>query len=270
MGVVFVLHVKFDSSISFALLDEDAPPITSCFENLLYSLQSLSASVLSNVYTAPAYSAIQYETRAFFPDFGRMPSEYQGWPNDHQDALWEGLHSKGRTIQISSEENSMLYNPSIHVPMVGLEDQYMIGLDVFHQLHCLDTIRKSFYPRRYNITLLKSDGTVNYVPWLHVDHCIESIRQSLMCNADVTPMHYEWSDEIKSVVPKITVTHVCRNFDKVKKWAADRWVDWKWTDNRKVVENGKVKDYSNWKVETEEHPLPNDWAENERANEFVQ
>ncbi|EOA80854.1 uncharacterized protein SETTUDRAFT_100702, partial [Exserohilum turcica Et28A] len=219
---------------------------------------------------APANSAIQYETHTFFPEFGKMPSEYKGWPNDDQDALWEELHSKGRAVQISPKENSMLYNQSINVPIVGFEDKHMIGLDVFHQLHCLDTLRKSFYPRRYNITLLKPDGMVNYVPWLHVDHCIESIRQSLMCNADVTPMHYEWNDEIKSVVPKITITHVCRNFEKIKKWAADRWVDWKWSDNRKVVENGEVKDYSGWEVMTEEHPLPKDWVENEHLSEFVQ
>ncbi|KAF1365565.1 hypothetical protein EJ07DRAFT_95628, partial [Lizonia empirigonia] len=145
---------------------------------------------------------------------------------------------------ISSEENSLLYNQSIHVPIVGFEDKHMIGLDVFHRLHCLDTIRKSFYLRRYNITLLRPDGTVNYLPWLYVDHCIESIRQSLMCNADVTPMHYEWSDDIKSVVPKITVTHTCRDFEEIQKWTTNRWVDWKWSDNRKVVENGEVKDYS--------------------------
>lgn len=91
-----------------------------------------------------------------------------------------------------------------------------------------------------------------------------------MCNADVTPMHYEWSDEIKSVVPKIRVTHVCRNFEKINKWAENRWVDWKWSDNRKVVENGEVKDYSGWKTMTKEHPLPKDWVENDRFNEFVQ
>lgn len=83
-------------------------------------------------------------------------------------------------------------------------------------------------------------------------------------------MHYEWSDEIKTAVPKITITHVCRNFDKVKQWAASRWVDWKWSDRRKVVENGDVKDYSSWEVKTKEHPIPKDWGEKTRFNEFVQ
>jgi len=90
-----------------------------------------------------------------------------------------------------------------------------------------------------------------------------------MCNADVTPMHYEWSDEIKTVVPSLTVTHTCRDFEEIQKWTADRWVDWKWSDNRKVVENGEVKDYSDWKVVTKEHPLPKEWTENDRFDEFV-
>lgn len=30
-----------------------------------------------------------------------------------------------------------------------MPDQYVVQLDVFHQLHCLNAIRKTLYPERY-------------------------------------------------------------------------------------------------------------------------
>ena len=53
-------------------------------------------NAFSNPRIAPAHSAIQYKTKTFFPDFPKQSSEYQGWPSDHQDALWEELHSSRR------------------------------------------------------------------------------------------------------------------------------------------------------------------------------
>lgn len=35
--------------------------------------------------------------------------------------------------------------------MPGDDNVYVIGLDVFHQLHCLNHLRKTLYPDRYRI-----------------------------------------------------------------------------------------------------------------------
>ena len=35
--------------------------------------------------------------------------------------------------------------------MPGDDNGYVIGLDVFHQLHCLNHLRKILYPDRYRI-----------------------------------------------------------------------------------------------------------------------
>ncbi|RAL08250.1 uncharacterized protein BO97DRAFT_461742 [Aspergillus homomorphus CBS 101889] len=51
---------------------------------------------------------------------------------------------------------------------------------VYHQLHCLKNIRRAFKQ------LLSHDA--NAIPFSHVEHCLDTLRQDLMCRADDTPM----------------------------------------------------------------------------------
>jgi hypothetical protein len=62
----------------------------------------------------------------------------------------------------------------------------------------------------------------------HLMHCLHSLRQSIMCHADVTPMVWH-----KSAAPKIetgeffnqgflSVAHTCRKWEDIKTWALDR------------------------------------------------
>lgn len=53
-----------------------------------------------------------------------------------------------------------------------------------------------------------------------VEHCIDALRQALMCNADVSPNSWHINMPISSgVFPRIATTHTCRNFEKVQDWA---------------------------------------------------
>lgn len=58
----------------------------------------------------------------------------------------------------------------------------------------------------------------------HMDHCIDSIRQSLMCSADVTPLTWTWDEEDQKLEPVATITHTCRDFDAVREWARENIV----------------------------------------------
>lgn len=52
----------------------------------------------------------------------------------------------------------------------------------------------------------------------HIDHCIDSIRQSLMCSGDVTPLPFVWSENHQRTLEVARVIHTCRNFEKVREW----------------------------------------------------
>lgn len=93
---------------------------------------------------------------------------------------------------ISKAEAQQLADPTIAIP--GTTDKYLVQLEVFHNLHCLNDLRKLLYPERYHMlekATLKN-GTIdrNSFGFRHWDHCIDSLRQALMCNADISPTSF--------------------------------------------------------------------------------
>ncbi len=55
------------------------------------------------------------------------------------------------------------------------------------------------------------------LPLMKVGHCINHIRQSLQCHADLTPM--EWKLDGLKLILKTDTPHTCRNFDRIHAWA---------------------------------------------------
>lgn len=110
--------------------------------------------------------------------------------------------------------------------------------------------------------MVNADGSVKYLQWLHIDHCIDSIRQSLMCNADTSLITYDW---LKSNImePQLKTVHMCRDFGRLREWAFDRYVNFT-TNKRRHVEHGVIVDYTNRGVDPEdakaaESYLPEGW-----------
>ncbi|CAG8971171.1 hypothetical protein HYALB_00010171 [Hymenoscyphus albidus] len=77
--------------------------------------------------------------------------------------VWTKVPPRGRGI---------IYNPSV-APSAK-------GVAIWHQLHCLDALRKIYWS-----SLDGSKPDLQMKP-PHVKHCIEYMRQALMCNADTT------------------------------------------------------------------------------------
>ncbi|KAM3430086.1 hypothetical protein NHJ13734_007893 [Beauveria thailandica] len=165
-------------------------------------------------------------------------SPYQGWPDDEKDQLWQDMYSKGMAVRIDEDSARRLVNKTEHAPVAGMENDYVVGLDVFHQLHCLNMIRQSIYPRRYNSSIIRQDGTIDFLAWSH----LEAIRESLTCSVDVSVVPYRWHPETNIAEPDIRSAHVCRNFTKIRDWAFERFVPM--TSKRMHVEDGVVVDYS--------------------------
>jgi hypothetical protein len=126
--------------------------------------------------------------------------------------------------KISHSEAKLLPHPTLAIP--GTQD-YLVQLDVFHQLHCLDDLRKMLYPERYPGLDELRDALTGAIDrdahaFLHWDHCIDALRQTIMCHADVSPV--SWRVNIPGnhmVIPQLATTHTCRNFTLVQEWARE-------------------------------------------------
>lgn len=56
--------------------------------------------------------------------------------------------------------------------------------------------------------------TSTYIP----EHCIEQLRQQVMCAGDVTPIPVKYVASINKSYVYSDVVHTCRNFDMIQSW----------------------------------------------------
>lgn len=64
----------------------------------------------------------------------------------------------------------------------------------------------------------------NIMTEIHLDHCIDSIRQSVMCSSDLAPIVWLWIEENHLAQPVAQVAHTCRDFDVIREWAEDHHI----------------------------------------------
>ncbi|KAG1813508.1 uncharacterized protein BJ212DRAFT_1482419 [Suillus subaureus] len=94
---------------------------------------------------------------------------------------------------------------------------YMATVEAIHQLHCVDMIRRASWGAQDNSTSHESHKSPESFR-IHLDHCIEMIRQNIMCRSDVTMLTYDWVEGVEDPFPNFNIPHRCRNFEKVLDW----------------------------------------------------
>lgn len=58
-----------------------------------------------------------------------------------------------------------------------------------------------------------------------VEHCIDSIRQSLMCTGDMTMIPEHWTTHkgpSGGMISDFDNLHMCRDYEAIRKWRVDR------------------------------------------------
>lgn len=115
------------------------------------------------------------------------PAEYVGLPSDELDGKWQNLYHQFVTV-----------------------DEKETQLSVYHQMWCLDFVRKMTTPYYYF-----PDAGIEDLGRLAKQrlHCIDQLRQYVMCNADLTEMPLEEVDGVK--IGSSQVEHQCANYQKI-------------------------------------------------------
>lgn len=107
-------------------------------------------------------------------------------------------------------------------PTTG-EQGYRVGIEAFHQLHCLNLLRMSTYAHYATVPWSDTNDAPEKVR-AHLDHCIEILRMNLMCMADVNVFTFHPTSEpgrqgMGGYWPDYESEHVCRDFEHVRDWA---------------------------------------------------
>lgn len=91
---------------------------------------------------------------------------------------------------------------------------------VFHSLHCLNALRKVVSKQMYKNS---TAGVEQYPPSeiAHNEHCMDRIRQSLMCSGDLTPSPMYWWDGFNTALGR-TGAQTCRKWQPIRDWMDGR------------------------------------------------
>ncbi|SMR64057.1 unnamed protein product [Zymoseptoria tritici ST99CH_3D1] len=140
---------------------------------------------------------------------------YFGQPSPEIDSAWDEVF-QGEYIWLNeSEATGVKHSENA---MVDGERRYSVVLDVMHQLHCLNEARK-YIDMDYYADPNWSE-TFKKVNRLHLDHCLDYLRQIITCHSDLVPITIRWDEITMRPQPEFEKVHQCRNFDKIKDWAA--------------------------------------------------
>ena len=154
-----------------------------------------------------------------------------------------------------SEQDLRAVNRS-SIPL-GVGGGYYGEMAVFHELHCLVlgahslevilvlTTDRNLSDKRFIwITMATILGKGKRRPWVSIqvrpdianiewwltrslgpEHCIEILRQSVMCRGDTTLITFRWGHTVKLPQPDFTLEHTCVDWDSLMGWAGQHAIN---------------------------------------------
>ena len=153
-------------------------------------------------------------------EYGRA---FAGPPDEEIDAAWDEL-IYGRYVEFTSSEVSWLDSDrgTPRITFINISEPGLIkpgfygGPDMLHTLHCINALRKHLDLDYYR-------DRMTMFPRMHVDHCVDQLRQAALCHGDMTPVTLK---PVKDADGKVHILlgetermHTCRNGEEL----ADAW-----------------------------------------------
>ncbi|KAI0180436.1 hypothetical protein GGR52DRAFT_243742 [Hypoxylon sp. FL1284] len=172
---------------------------------------------------SPAASAVKYETQHFdLPPIAEGPFIGKG---DDVDEKWEEISHIGDTMISRDEMLNLGLDPdnSLAITDPSGKPGYRVAVEVFHQLHCLNLLRQNVYKDHY-APMGGDTSAPKHDLQGHLDHCIDALRQFVMCQGDVGVFSFDFPFNDGDPWPNYSTPHTCRNFDSIRQWAVEHTV----------------------------------------------
>ncbi|KAF2397623.1 hypothetical protein EJ06DRAFT_584040 [Trichodelitschia bisporula] len=168
---------------------------------------------------------ISYSTVKFNGSFTKL-NDFRLDAGPKVDAAWESLGVDYRAVAIPAH---LALKSGLAPDQVKIRDKYGGGypanVEGLHHLHCLNLLRKSLY---FNHAYYHDRGegafkNEEHIVKFHVTHCLDIIRQQLMCTVDVGVLgQVWWNPKAPEPFVDFNTRHECRDFEAVRSWAEVR------------------------------------------------
>jgi hypothetical protein len=193
---------------------------------------------------------ITYETPRHFDAEIVQKNKYRGNPSPEIDAAWLEIGLGTPAIRLYDDDLTRLNKSDTpDRPLHRIPEEfgggYLAMLEVFHLLHCLNSLRKAMDKEYYAEERAKHGGEkanrahdgkphaseAKEIANGGLEHCIDMLRVYIKCTSDVTPITF--FDNVllssrKLPMPDFNTLHTCRNFDEIWKWNGnnERTLQW--------------------------------------------
>ncbi|KAN0089609.1 protein of unknown function (DUF3328) domain containing protein [Hyaloscypha variabilis] len=161
-------------------------------------------------------------------------SIYRQEPSPEVDQAWVDIGVYLGVILVDADKATKAGITKGHIttpPEAG--GQYFANVEVFHQLHCLNLLRKTNYWNHDYYSKLgeKEFANEDYIVRMHADHCLDALREQLMCTADIGVLPYVRVKDRDRAYPDFPAApHMCRNFEDIREWAREQQLGSEWTE----------------------------------------
>ncbi|KAF2423603.1 hypothetical protein EJ08DRAFT_652714 [Tothia fuscella] len=165
------------------------------------------------------YAEVQYNGSFFHEEI------YRNDPSPEVDDAWKALGIDYRALRVpeSEAQKSGLAKDQVKI-RAEHGGGYPGNVEGLHHLHCLNLLRQTSH---YNFGYYKKLGqgaftNNDYIVKSHVTHCMDILRQQLMCTVDTGVLGQVWVDP-KGPAPFVdfNTKHTCKNFDAIRRWAEE-------------------------------------------------
>ncbi|KAI8941717.1 hypothetical protein NX059_002924 [Plenodomus lindquistii] len=174
---------------------------------------------------SPAIHQVRYQHTQFSLPTPLNTSAYVGTTDAVENAWMRIAYLPDQLAPLSSISKLQKPTSSLRVtdPRTG-ETGYRVGLEVFHQLHCLNLLRMSTYPDYYTKLWWSDTNDAPEKVRAHLDHCVEILRMNLMCVSDVNVFTFHEKEGRQGYWPDYESHRVCRDFERIREWAVENGV----------------------------------------------
>ncbi|KAG7055775.1 tat pathway signal sequence [Colletotrichum scovillei] len=150
------------------------------------------------------------------------PRIWREQPSEEVDKAWDDM-ARIEYFGVSGDAlRKMGKDPEISVSIpeewgVG-SDKYLVEIDMQHQLHCLNAVRKYAYFDYYYGNDYKNISMAPQRHQAHLAHCIDILLQALTCNPSLDLISHNWMRTQQNPYPDFNIKRQCVAHDPILKW----------------------------------------------------
>jgi hypothetical protein len=150
---------------------------------------------------------------------------YRLAPSPEVDAAWNRIAAADGIYAMSASDVALAgKNPELAVDAPASwgfppGKSKMFGIEGFHLLHCLNTVRKSLI-NTYDYYWGEEYGFAPPAVFArHLNHCVEMLRQHLMCHTDLEPFTFNWRVGQTKPYADFSIQKTCVDFNYLLEWS---------------------------------------------------